>query len=215
MKKKKQKSKDINLLKNKSTIIFIIFISLFILLSILVLTNNTLRLDNYFSSLIIDIRKDSLTNKMCTITQVGGAYSLIAISLLLVVFIKRKKISLLIIINLITVFLTNQLFKIIFSRPRPDGVFLSYANGYSYPSGHSMVNISYFIFIIYLIHKYIDNKLIKVLLYITLSCTIILVGFSRIYLGMHYFTDVIGGYLLGTCYSIFFISLVKKKGYIS
>lgn len=211
MKKKKEINLN-NIFNDKKMIIFAICIFLFIILTILVLTNNTLKIDNYFSELILNIRSDSLTDHMCVITQVGGAYSLIALSLLLLFIIKKKKIPVFIIINLISAFFLNQLFKIIFSRSRPDRIFLSYANGYSYPSGHSMVSIAYFIFIIYLVYKYLNNKILKIILYISLFSLIILIGFSRIYLGMHYFTDVIGGHLLGISYAMCYIKLVDKKG---
>ena len=151
---------------------------------------------------------------MRIITQIGGTYSLIALSLLLLFIIKKKKIPLFIVINLISAFFLNQLFKIIFSRSRPEDIFLAYANGYSYPSGHSMVSIAYFIFIIYLVYKYLNNKILKIILYISLFSLIILIGFSRIYLGMHYFTDVIGGHLLGISYAMCYINLVDKKGYL-
>lgn len=212
MKEKNKKFK--RFLNDRKMIIFAICIILFIILTILVLTNNTEKIDNYYNELILNIRSDSLTDHMCVITQVGGAYSLIALSLLLLFIIKKKRIPLFIIINLISAFFMNQLFKIIFSRSRPDGIFLSYANGYSYPSGHSMVSMAYFIFIIYLIYKYLDNKILKILLYISLFNLIFLVGFSRIYLGMHYFTDVIGGHLLGISYAMCYIKLVDKKGYL-
>ena len=100
MKKKKEINLN-NIFNDKKMIIFAICIFLFIILTILVLTNNTVKIDNYFSELILNIRSNSLTDHMCVITQVGGAYSLIALSLLLLFIIKKKNIPVFIIINLI------------------------------------------------------------------------------------------------------------------
>ena len=65
-------------------------------------------------------------------------------------------------------------------------------------------------YLIYLIYRYVDNKKIKITIFIFLSLLIPMIGFSRIYLGVHYTSDVIGGFLLGIAYLIIFISSTKK-----
>ena len=73
-----------------------------------------------------------------------------------------------------------------------------------------MVSIAYYGFIIYLIQKHIKNKKIKNILTIVISINIILIGFSRIYLGVHYPTDIIAGFCLGITYLITFINLLSS-----
>ena len=82
--------------------------------------------------------------------------------------------------------------------------------GYSLPSGHSMVSMAYYGFIIYLIFKNIENKKLKVLLIALLSFLIINIGISRIYLGVHYASDVCAGFLVAISYLMVYSNAIKK-----
>ena len=208
MKKSKKNKFDF---KDKKMIILYICLGLFILLTIAVFTKLIKPLDSYMESFVIGIRSDKLTTIMTTITNIARAYSLIAISILLLFLIKDKKIPLSICINLVAVFLTSQVFKFIFRRPRPDGLALVTASGYSYPSGHSMVSTAYFMFIIYLLCKKIKNKFVKTILIIFGAIMMLSIGFSRIYLGVHYLSDVIAGYLLGIGYLMIFLKIRNSE----
>lgn len=210
--KKEEKVEIIDKKKSNYTLL-IVFGILFIILSVLVFTGVMKPIDDAITSYIIGIRNTKLTDKMINITNIGGAYSLIVVSLLLLVFIKKKKIPLFIIINLVSVFLTSQLLKIIFRRPRPDGLFLINETGFSYPSGHAMVSFAYILFIIYIL-KGIKNNVVKVILSIFLIILALAIGFSRIYLGVHYFSDIIAAYFLSVCYISIFINFVNNKGYL-
>ena len=83
-------------------------------------------------------------------------------------------------------------------------------NGYSFPSGHSITSMVFYGYLIYLIYRYVDNKNIKVSLIIFLSLLILMIGFSRIYLGVHYTSDVLAGFLISVAYLILFVSIVNK-----
>lgn len=201
-----------NIIKfNKKLVLPSIVLGIFIIWSILVFTKIIDPLDQLIESFVIGIRNDNLTKIMINITNLGGAYSLIVISILLLFFIKNKKIPLSIIINLVTVFFTSQLFKFIFHRSRPNNIFLVDATGYSYPSGHTMVSFAFYIYLIYLLCKKVNNKLVKILLIIFTTSLLLLIAFSRIYLGVHYLSDIIGGLLLGTAYIVLFIMLNKSE----
>ena len=181
---------------NKFDIIIIaILLGLFITITILIFNGKFDKIDEAVTSFILSIRNNKLTNIMSVITNISSAYSLIVITILLIIFTKKKRYSLIIAFNLLCSFLIGQLIKIIIKRPRPVEIGLVDTIGYSYPSGHSTVSMAFFGLIIYLIYKYIDKKLLKVLLIILNSIIIILICFSRIYLGVHYFSDVIGYYL--------------------
>lgn len=194
-------------LKNKKILIPLGVLSLlFVILTILVCTNTIEPLDNATSSFIISIRSPELTNTMNIITNISGSYALIVFTTLFIIMIKKKKYPLAITINLIAVFITSQLAKAIVERDRPLDMLVS-APGYSYPSGHSMVGLAYFSFLSYLVIKYIPNKIVKIILPIVFTITILLVGFSRIYLGVHYLSDVLAGFLLGAIYLIIFINI--------
>ncbi len=77
-----------------------------------------------------------------------------------------------------------------------------------------MVSTAYIIVILYIIYKTLNNKLSKILISIFLIILVLLIGFSRMYLGVHYITDIISGLLLGISFSMIFIKLISKKGYI-
>ena len=144
------------------------------------------------------------------ITNLGGAIFLIGLTALLIILIKNKKIGLSIFANLVTVTGLNQLLKRILQRPRPTEFRIVEETGYSFPSGHSMVSMAFYGYLIYLIYKYVKNKYIKWSLIVLLSCLIVGIGTSRIYLGVHYTSDVLGGFLISVSYLVIYISVVNK-----
>ncbi len=145
------------------------------------------------------------------ITNLGSALFVIAVSILLLVFLKDKVIGLSIFLNLAIVGGLNQILKMIFQRPRPVGYRLIEESGYSFPSGHSMISAAFYGFLIYLIYKKVENKYIKYSLIIGLTLLIVCIGLSRIYLGVHYASDVLAGFLVSICYLIVFTSIIKNK----
>ena len=144
------------------------------------------------------------------ITNFGGAIFLIGIAVLLFVVIKNKKIGITIISNLFIITILNQLLKRILQRPRPEAFRIINESGYSFPSGHSMVSMAFYGYLIYLIYKYVKNKYIKWGSIILLGALICSIGVSRIYLGVHYTSDVLGGFLLSISYLVIYISTVNK-----
>ena len=144
------------------------------------------------------------------ITNFGGAIFVISLTTILFFVIKDKKIGISIITNLGIVTILNQIIKFIMQRPRPTEFRLIEETGYSFPSGHSMVSLAFYGYLIYLIYKYINNKHLKRTLIIILSVLICIIGVSRIYLGVHYTSDVLGGFLISFAYLIIYIELVNK-----
>ena len=144
------------------------------------------------------------------ITNFGGAIFLITLTVILVILIKNKKIGLSIFSNLIIITVLNQLLKRILQRPRPTEFRIIEETGYSFPSGHSMVSMAFYGYLIYLIYKYVENKYVKWTSIVLLSILICSIGVSRIYLGVHYTSDVLGGFLVSISYLILFISTVNK-----
>ena len=153
---------------------------------------------------------DFITPIAKVITILGSAVFLIALTIILIIVIKNKKIGLSIFLNLSFVTILNQLLKRILQRPRPNEFRIIEETGYSFPSGHSMVSMAFYGYLIYLIYKYVKNKYIKWGLITLLSILIVSIGTSRIYLGVHYTSDVLGGFLIAVSYLIIYISWVKK-----
>lgn len=157
------------------------------------------------------LMNDNVTKVMKIITWFGSGCCFLTITLLLFILVKNKKICFYNLFNLVTVTLLNQLLKLILHRPRPDEFQIITETGYSFPSGHSMVSMAYYGFLIYLIYKYVANKKLKYLLMVILSILIILIGISRIYLGVHYTSDVLAGFLVSISYLIIFIGVLYEK----
>ena len=196
---------------NGVRVIFTNNVSIILNVSYFIFNNQINHLDTLVHSYILGIRNKNLTSILLTITNISSAYALIVLSILLLIIIKEKKIPLLISLNLICSYALNAFAKVIFTRPRPIGINLIEESGFSYPSGHSMISMAYYGFIAYLIYKRQKNKLIKTIIIVALLLTILLVGFSRIYLGVHYLSDVIGGFLLSTVYLIIYIKNINLE----
>ena len=144
------------------------------------------------------------------ITNFGGAIFLIILTITLFIVIKNKKVGLSIIINLVVITVLNQILKHILQRPRPTEFRIIEETGYSFPSGHSMVSMAFYGYLIYLIYKYVKNKNVKWISIVLLSILICSIGISRIYLGVHYTSDVLGGFLISVSYLVVYTLIVNR-----
>lgn len=186
-------------------------IVIFLLIAEDVFNKDIMRCDEIGYSLVSKfLISTSLTPFVKFIANLGGAVFLISLSILLFLVIKNKKIGLSIIANLGIVTILNQGLKFLLKRPRPTGYRLVEETGFSFPSGHSMVSLAFYGYLIYLVYKYIKNKYIKWSIIFLLSILILSIGTSRIYLGVHYTSDVIGGFLASFSYLIIYICAVNK-----
>ena len=144
------------------------------------------------------------------ITNFGGAIFIAVVAIFLAIIIKNKKIAISILANLVIITGLNQLLKRILQRARPTEYRIIQETGYSFPSGHSMISMAFYVYLIYLIYKNVKNKYIKWISISLLSILICLIGISRIYLGVHYTSDVLGGFLISISYLVIYISAVNK-----
>lgn len=144
------------------------------------------------------------------ITNFGGAIFIAVVAIFLAIIIKNKKIAISILANLVIITGLNQLLKRILQRARPTEYRIIQETGYSFPSGHSMISMAFYGYLIYLIYKHVKNKYIKWISISLLSILICLIGISRIYLGVHYTSDVLGGFLISISYLVIYISAVNK-----
>lgn len=192
--------------------IFIVVLCL-ILFSVIcygVLSYDSLVIDTKVYSFIADnIMSDGITSVLKVITELGGVAFIVLVGVLIFMFC--KKIRWFVTFDLVGVTIINQVIKHIVRRPRPNVLRLVEEDGYSFPSGHSMVSMAFYGIIIYLVYKNVTNKYLKWTLITLLSLLILSIGFSRIYVGVHYFTDVVGGFLLGLAYLIIYINIYNKK----
>lgn len=184
---------------------------LFITIMIFVIIKNDLYIDEYGYSLISKLKNENMTNIIKIITNIGGTIIIAVVTMLSLFIFRNKKINTCIILNLLGIFiLNNLLIKNIIARDRPTGINIIEENGYSFPSGHTAISTVVYGYLIYLIYNYVSNKKLKYVLISILSIIILVVGLTRIYLGVHYTSDVLGGYLLGISYLIMFTYVTRN-----
>lgn len=101
----------------------------------------------------------------------------------------------------------NFVLKNIFERARPDAFHVVAAAGYSFPSGHAMVSLCFYGMAAFLLARVIPSWQWRYMLGVAIAILILAIGISRIYLGVHYPSDVVAGYTAGTMWLMFSISI--------
>ena len=201
-------------LKNYGKYIIVgIGIVIFSIIATLLLIDKITPFDNIIYNAIISLKSDSVTNFFKLITKLcNEKFIIIATVLIFIILLfKKKKIGFILTLNVLLCSGLNTLIKHIFLRPRPVGLKLIKQGGYSFPSGHSMMAVAFFGILIYLVCRSKWKKSIKILLSSLLTVLILLIGISRIYLGVHFASDVLAGFAIALSYLIIFTSVVFKN----
>ena len=163
-------------------------------------TNNPV-LDNAAFSFVDEHVNPGFTKFIQFITLLGGHTVLLPANIILIsafLFNKRKRFwtwkILAIAITGVAVLFS---LKGILERQRPLVPLITQAHGYSFPSGHAFSSCVFYGMLAYIAHRSIKNRLLKYFVIALLVAVIIMVGYSRVYLRVHYATDVIAGWALG------------------
>jgi len=193
---------------------FLIVISLivFLLMFLLYKIDCIEFIDNYFYDLIIKIKSDNMTDIMKFLTFFASVKFVILVLIVLIALsIWLKKIPIIINVIVIGEVILNNIVKLIVKRDRPKLISLVKETSFSFPSGHTMVSVVLYGFLIYLISKSKINKILKKILIALLSILILLIMISRIYLGVHYFSDILAGFSLALSYLLVVINIIERK----
>jgi membrane-associated phospholipid phosphatase len=100
--------------------------------------------------------------------------------------------------------------KLVFQRARPLDPVFEAARGFSYPSGHAMSAMTFYGLIIYIVWDKVNNKTLKWTLTVLLLIIVLLIGFSRVYLRVHYASDVLAGFSLGIVWLVISLRTISK-----
>ena len=144
------------------------------------------------------------------ITHIGEAKIVFVLTVLAIILIKGLKNKLFLLTGIVGTAGLNVVLKHIVQRERPNINRLIPEKGYSFPSGHSMMSMAFYGMLIFLIFKYVKNTALKWTLIVILTILLSTIGITRIYLGVHYPSDVIGGFLVSLTY-LFILTEIYNK----
>ena len=205
------------LLSVELIIVLVLFIAALIIFSIF--AYRVLRWQNHEFDFFVFDKVALLVTPVTTsfiqgITFLGNHNFLVPVNLLLIVyflFIKKHKwYSIKVPVIALGGLLLMTLLKQLFNRPRPLIPLLEPVKGLSFPSGHAMMSVSFYGLLILLVWEYIANRFWKWLLTSLLVMLILLIGFSRIYLRLHYFSDVMAGFAAGIIWLSICVGIIGK-----
>jgi undecaprenyl-diphosphatase len=153
---------------------------------------------------------------MRDITALGGFTVLTVVTIVaaLAFLFHRKRLHAAVLVGAVVLAqITNDIAKALYDRPRPDLVdHGSYVYSASFPSGHSMLSATTYLTLAMLISSLEPTRSTKVLVYILSAIVVAMVGVSRVYLGVHWPSDVIGGWALGAAWSLLAWIVLLKLG---
>ena len=159
------------------------------------------------------IQRGWATSLMIFITNLFSPVTLPIFALLLVILLLYKKRLArigLVVFGLVGGLLLESGLKILFARPRPSFGLVKETD-FSFPSGHATLAIIFFIILIYCFRNNFKTRTAR-WFYIAINVFLCaLVGFSRLYLGVHWFSDVIAGYLLGLLWFLVVRAILRKR----
>ena len=153
------------------------------------------------------------TNTMKVITFFGNHNFLIPANLLAIAFFmfkKSKQDALRVLIIAVSSLGIMSLLKTLFHRHRPINPLIEGITNFSFPSGHAFMSVAFFGLLIYFISHRLKANWRKPLLISILLFIIFLIGFSRVYLRVHYTTDVIAGWIFGVFWLLLCLSVLNK-----
>lgn len=169
------------------------------------------RFDRRITDFVISFRNPQLNNIFQFITDIGDlkGYLIVTALIAILFYWKFRNLKLIgeIVFVVIVSALSNIALKQVINRARPDAVHLVSVETLSYPSGHAMSAMAFYGFLIFLIYNFKLNKLLKSGLIFIFVLLIAAIGISRIYLGVHFPSDVAGGFIAGFIWVIFCIVL--------
>lgn len=187
----------------------VIAVSAIVFLAILqnVRSDDILRLDTTaYSFFVLKLRRPWITNIMEGFSSLSSPLVIGGMFLMVVAFAPGRQPGMCAALNLVCVVFINQVLKYIVQRPRPEGFRLVSEVGYSFPSGHSMVSMAFYGLCAWMVWKYERDRILRWVCCLSFGLMVIFVGMSRIYLGVHYASDVIAGF----CVSIAWLAIYTK-----
>jgi undecaprenyl-diphosphatase len=193
-------------------------IGIFIKITSELLEHEMRGIDSSILTAIATMRRSWLTGVAVNVTALGSLtlVALIsAIALCIFVSLEDHSAAWQLLLNSVGAGIWTIITKNLIERARPDEVtHLVQVSGFSYPSGHSLVSASLYLTIAVLTARHLPTTKGRILLFVLAIAVISLVGMSRVYLGVHYPSDVASGVLLGVAWALLLaggFSMIERR----
>ena len=195
--------------ENLMIIVLSVALLLFVYLLQNVMSGDIRRIDGIaYQFFVVRLRRDWLTPIMQSFTSLSAPVVLAVMLIVVAAFAPGRMPGRFAAANLVGIVALNYALKEIVQRPRPEGFRLIAETGYSFPSGHSMVAVAFYGFMIWLIIRYEEDRLQRWIWSLALFFVVIMIGVSRVYLGVHYFSDVMAGYCVAAVWLVIFTRII-------
>lgn len=171
--------------------------------------------DQWFAQSMLSIRTPFFVRGFEVVTFFGSVAVIVAFSALVGLFLLRRRERALLtgfLTALVGAALTGYALKELVGRVRPGGLMPAIAEtGFSFPSGHAVASMAFYGFIAFVLSRYYPEHKRTVL--VLAAVIIFLIGFSRLYLGVHFLSDVLAGYVVGGFWLILGIRSTRRLAY--
>lgn len=195
--------------ENVRTIVVLLAALVFVWLLSEVAEGEIMKLDTLaYRFFVVTLRSDVMTPIMEGFTSLSSVAVILVMALVVAAFAPGKAPGRCVCANVVGALALNQVLKFIVQRPRPDGYRLAVESSYSFPSGHSMISMAFYGLLIWMIWKYERDDVMRHVWCCLFGLIIVMVGISRIYLGVHYASDVIAGFCVSLIWLVFFTKVI-------
>lgn len=185
-------------------------LGVFAYLLVVVLKGKPMRIDRLCHSLFVEkLRSPALTVVMKAVSNLASVPFIVGALVAAFVWAPCRLWVVCAAANVGTISAIDQLLKVLVRRRRPQGFRLVEAPGLSFPSGHSMAAMAFYGYGIWLTQSAAGGFSFGLLITVVLACAIFAIGVSRIYLGVHYASDVLGGFCLASAWLVLFVRLTS------
>ncbi|MCM3666360.1 phosphatase PAP2 family protein [Mesobacillus subterraneus] len=190
----------------------------FIVMSYLVKAEHLVMFDRVVMDRVQGLEAAGLTAAMKFFTYIGSLKFIVIMTIpifLVLFYVLKHRLEILVFLSVVYITpILNRLLKMYFHRARPDFNRLIEIGGYSFPSGHAMNAFSFYSIFAFLLWRHVPTVMARTAVILLSTFMILAIGLSRVYLGVHYPSDIIGGFLasgLWVAAVIWFFQRYKEK----
>ncbi len=174
-------------------------------------------LDLNFSEFILSSGSHGLASFFLFFTYLGNTEIIFVVeccAILIFLMYHRRRDIVLFMGSVFAGQVVSFLFKTITERPRPEGGFLPILGSDSFPSGHALMAMVFYGLVAYLFTRSVRSSGKRVIILVGAGLLIFLIGFSRVYLGVHWLSDIVAGWALGGVLLALFISIFERTKHV-